>query len=202
MAAEAAAYSKNRKSFSLGLHLDLGEWMYRDGAWAPIYQVVPTDDAQAVKEELYHQLDTFRRLVGDDPTHIDSHQHVHRSEPTRSLLIEAAKMIGVPVRDINQDIKYCGEFYGQTGTGEILLESISVDALIKLLSNLQPGITELGCHPGLGDDLETMYRHERAIEVNGLCDPRVRAAIESEGIELCSFSSLPRARTFKEALHN
>ena len=26
----------------VGLHLDLGEWAYRDGDWVSLYQVVPT----------------------------------------------------------------------------------------------------------------------------------------------------------------
>jgi predicted glycoside hydrolase/deacetylase ChbG (UPF0249 family) len=48
----------------------------------------------------------------------------------------------------------------------------------------------LGCHPADGDDLNTMYRRERLEELRVLCDPRVRAAIQSMGIELRSFKNL------------
>src|SRR5437870_11469633 len=76
-AAEAVEYVRKRPGFSLGLHIDLGEWVYRDENWTPLYQVVPLDDVAAVKEEISRQLAAFRNLAGRDPTHIDSHQHVH-----------------------------------------------------------------------------------------------------------------------------
>jgi len=48
-------------------------------------------------------------------------------------------------------------------------------------------VTELVCHPGECEELQSSYRIERVIELETLCDPRVRPAIEDEGIELCSF---------------
>src|SRR5919199_1733575 len=77
-AGEAAAYARAHPALSLGLHVDLGEWAYRDGAWVQLYQVVPEDDRAAVAEELSRQLAAFRALVGRHPTHLDSHQHVHQ----------------------------------------------------------------------------------------------------------------------------
>jgi hypothetical protein len=50
-AAGAAAYARERPDLALGLHLDLGEWVYREGEWLPAYEVVPADDPQAVTEE-------------------------------------------------------------------------------------------------------------------------------------------------------
>lgn len=58
-------------------------------------------------------------------------------------------------------------------------------------TTLPPGLTELSCHPGYVTDLETMYRHERAAEVQVLCDPRIRAGLGAMGIELCSFRDRP-----------
>ena len=90
------------------------------------------------------------------------------------------------------DVRYCGDFYGQTSTGTPMLEAISVPNLIDILRRLEPGITELACHPGEGGDMDSIYRLEREAEVDALCDPRVRDAIESEGITLRSFSDVPR----------
>src|SRR5919112_5422834 len=112
-AAEAAAYVREYPDLGLGLHLDLGEWAYRDGNWVPVYEVAPADDAAAVAEEVAHQLAAFRRLVGRDPTHIDSHQHVHRWESARSVLVEVARELAVPLRDCSPKFRYCGDFYGQ-----------------------------------------------------------------------------------------
>jgi hypothetical protein len=86
-------------------------------------------------------------LFARGPTHLDSHQHVHREEPLRSVLLEAGRRLGIPVRDLAPGLVYRGDFYGQTAKGEPLPDAIAVDALLGLLSSLPPGITELGCHP-------------------------------------------------------
>lgn len=189
-AVEAAAYSREHPELSLGLHLDLGEWAYREGTWVPLYEVVPVDEMIAVADEVARQLDVFRRLLHRDPTHIDSHQHVHCREPVRSVVIRLARQLGVPLRQFSPEVRYCGDFYGQTVEGSPLHNVISVDGLIKILAALPLGVTELGCHPGEGNELDTMYCSERAEEVKVLCDPRIRAAIDVERIELCSFGEL------------
>jgi predicted glycoside hydrolase/deacetylase ChbG (UPF0249 family) len=188
-AESAAAYARAHPSLTLGIHVDLGEWAYRDGAWVPLYEVVPRNDRTRVTGEISHQLVEFRRLVGSQPTHIDSHQHVHRQEPVRSILFRMARHLGVPLRSYSRVVRYCGDFYGQTAEGSLLPELISVENLIAMLTALPGGFTELGCHPGLGNDFDTMYHTERTKEVNVLCDARVRTAIASLGIRLCSFSA-------------
>ena len=193
-AEHAAAYARDHPARSLGRHVDLSAWAYRDGAWAPLYQVVPAEDARAVRDEVSRQLAEFRRLTGIDPTHIDSHQHVHRDEPTRSILIDLAREIDVPLRHCCPDVTYCGEFYGQTAEGAALSGRVTTDALIGILAALPLGITELGCHPGIGEDLDTMYLKEREAEVGVLCDPRVRTALADLGIELRSFRRLEADR--------
>lgn len=193
-AVEAAGYSREHPELSLGLHFDLGEWIYRDDTWCPLYEVVSLDYAFAVREEMYRQLATFRSLVGRDPTHLDSHQHVHQHEPVRSTLVALASQLAVPLRHCATEVNYCGSFYGQTGNGFPLPEAISSDGLIEILPTLPLGYTELGCHPGLGTDLKSMYLNERSKELQTLCDPSVRAAISREGIDLCSFAKVKDAQ--------
>ena len=189
-AIEAAAYSREHPTLSLGLHVDLSEWAYRDETWVPLYEVVPAGDITAVAEEVSSQLATFRGLVGKDPTHLDSHQHTHLEEPVRSVVVEIARKLAVPLRHCSPKIRYCGEFYGQTAEGSPLLDAISVDGLINILATLPPGLTELCSHPGYPLGLDTMYCSERVVEVRTLCDPRVRAAVVAMGIELCSFGNI------------
>src|SRR5262249_54422351 len=86
--AEAAAdYARKHPKLSIGLHVDLGEWAYRQGKWMSLYEVVSRDNSAAVTEEVHRQLATFRNLMGREPSHIDSHQHVHRTDPLRSVLM-------------------------------------------------------------------------------------------------------------------
>jgi len=190
-AAPAAAYAQMHPALSIGLHVDLGEWAYRRGRWVTLYQVVTTDDRAAVSQELAHQLKVFRQLVGRNPTHLDSHQHVHRTEPVRSVLLEAAGEFGIPLRDCTPQIRYNGRFYGQFANGKTFRHPISIMGLVEILESLSPGITELGCHPGLDNDVDSMYRRERAVEVRTLCDPRVHEVLKLQDIELVSFKSLP-----------
>jgi chitin disaccharide deacetylase len=192
-AAAAAADSRKLPKLSLGLHVDLGEWRYRDGAWIALYEVVPLDDVNVVKEEVARQLATFNDLVGKRPTHMDSHQHVHLREPARAALCEVARFLDIPLRHFNPGVHYCGKFYGQTAEGLPLPDAISSHSLVAILRTLPDGVTELGCHPGKGNDLDldTMYRGERAQEVKTLCDPLLPTIMKSMEIELRSFGNLP-----------
>jgi predicted glycoside hydrolase/deacetylase ChbG (UPF0249 family) len=183
-AADAAAtYARTHPSLSVGLHVDLGEWAFLHGEWAALY-CVPGDPEKV----LLKQLQRFRELVGRDPTHLDSHQHVHRVEPLRSAMLALADHLEVAARELRGSIRYCGDFYGQDAAGEPLQAGISVNGLLGLLSSLQPGTTELGCHPGLDDDVDSMYGRERRREVETLCDPRIRRHLSLTGIRLVSFA--------------
>ena len=186
-AAEAAAsWARERNWFSLGLHLDLAEWQFRDGEWNTLYEVVPLDDTRAVHAEIDRQVAAFRAMVGANPTHIDSHQHLHREEPARAAALRWARTLGVPLRHFSEAC-YVGSFYGQTTEGDAYAEGITVENLRALLERLESGVTELGCHPGFDDGLATVYAAERAQEVRVLCDARIAETLLQFEIELCSF---------------
>ena len=186
-AAEAAAYATRRPELSVGLHFDISEWRYSHGEWRPFYIVVDADDRSAVERELRVQLAAFERLMNRPPTHLDSHQHVHNSEPVRSVLLEAAITLDVPLRGCTPGLAYRGDFYGQLGRGEAFPEGIESAQLKTTLESLSPGWSELGCHPGYVEDLDSTYRWEREKEVRVLCDPELQVVLEQLGIRLCSF---------------
>jgi predicted glycoside hydrolase/deacetylase ChbG (UPF0249 family) len=186
----AAAAAGSRPRLAIGLHVDLGEWVHTNASWTPTYERVSLTDEQAVRHEVERQLKAFRRLLGREPTHLDSHQHVHRSAPVKTVLAEIAAELAIPLRHFFPSIRYCGDFFGQSNTGEQHLEALSVGALAGILGNLPRGTTELACHPGYAYDLATSYREERELEVQTLCDPRVRAAITANALDLGSFADL------------
>ena len=190
VAREAIARAKDLPQLGLGLHVDLGEWTCRDGEWHELYRVVDPEDAAAVEAEFRRQVESFISLVGRKPTHLDSHQHIHRQEPARSIVLACGAELGVPVRHFAPRVRYCGEFYGQYGNGQPWPNAITIEGLLATISLLPPGVTELACHPGFDDDLSTMYAKERRIEVATLCDPRVRALIVEHGIELITFADI------------
>ena len=192
-AVDAGRYARSQPELAVGLHVDLGEWSYVDSDWIAEYEVVDTADEQAVSHELTAQLLRFAELTGRRPTHLDSHQHVHGAEPVRSVLRHAAECLGVPLRGCDERIAHRGDFYGQDGRGASYPELITVSAFDRIVASLPSGWTELGCHPAEGDDLPAgMYREERALELEVLCDPGARSSLTRHGIALRSFAELPR----------
>jgi predicted glycoside hydrolase/deacetylase ChbG (UPF0249 family) len=187
-AAAAAKLAHEHRGLAIGLHLDIAEWRFEAGEWRLSYERCDPEDPAAVEAECRGQLDAFRELCGRDPTHLDSHQHTHRSEPVASVAARLAAELSAPLRD--RGIRYEGGFYGQTGKGEPYPEGIEPEHLVELIEALPPGGTELGCHPGLGADTASPYEVERERELGALCDPRVAAAIERAGVELRSFADL------------
>lgn len=191
-AASAVEMAKQHPSLSVGLHLDLCEWIYEEDEWQLRYEVVPLTNPAAVAAEIERQLVVFRDLTGGSPTHIDSHQHVHRTEPIQSHVLRVASELRVPVRHADTRVRYCGEFYGQSDKGHPYHEGITVEAALKILRELPDGVTEMACHPAAVPESTSVYRNERVIEYETLCDPRLREALKAEKIELRSFRDFER----------
>lgn len=182
-AADAVARAAGCPRLAIGLHLDLGEWIYETARWRSVYERCDPGDAVAIEEECRAQLALFRELTGRDPTHLDSHQHVHDSGPTADVAQRLATELGVPLRAVT--IPYEGGFYGQDGKGRPYPESIRPDGLVDLIESLPPGWTEIGCHPAAGP-VPSSYDGERRIELRTLCDERVREALAATGVDLRS----------------
>ena len=131
-------------------------------------------------EELERQLARFRELAGREPTHVDSHHHVHRDPRLEPAFVAFGEEYALPLRD--HDARHCGGFYG--------LEQVGVERLLGILEQIDEGVTELGCHPGYADGLKSSYTSEREHELRTLTDARVRAKVEELGIELIGWNGL------------
>jgi predicted glycoside hydrolase/deacetylase ChbG (UPF0249 family) len=175
---------------AIGLHIDLGEWIYERGEWIQAYLHCDTEDRDAVEAECRAQLERFHALLGRDPSHLDSHQHVHESEPVAGVAEALAAELGVPLR--NRAIRYEGGFYGQSGKGEAFPEGIAPERLAALVRELPPGWTEIGCHPAAAPVPTSSYDAERQVELRTLCDPSIREALNVTNVKLCSFAQVNR----------
>jgi predicted glycoside hydrolase/deacetylase ChbG (UPF0249 family) len=192
-AADAASYARSNRRISVGLHVDLGEWIRRNDQWEPLYAVVDLEDRAAVVEHVRLQLAQFGDLVGRIPTHLDSHQHVHRDEPVRSVMLDVARELDVPLRHFTTAVRYCGQFYGQERHGEDAHEAIGVDRLVDLVAQLDAGVTELCCHPGADLQEGEQYGRARPAELATLCNATVRRAVSAHAIRLRTFHGLRAA---------
>jgi chitin disaccharide deacetylase len=185
-AEQAVAAAAAHPALAIGLHVDLAEWVCVDGRWRAAYEVVEIADPVAVAAELERQLERFRALTGRDPTHLDSHQHVHRAEPVRSIMGARAKELRVPLRH-HGHVRYCGAFYGQGRGGAALPDAITPAALVALIEGLPDGATELCCHPAAAASPGLAYGAERLRELEALCHADVRAAVARSGVRLGTF---------------
>jgi predicted glycoside hydrolase/deacetylase ChbG (UPF0249 family) len=187
-AEEAAAYARRQPELDVGLHVELQERRPRRRPWSRAKHPAPAHH-EDVKGAVESQLRRFRELMGEDPSHLDSHRHGHRHEPARSVLRDLTGRLGVPLRESDERIRFCGDFYGQRD-GRPWPEGIQPAALVELIESLAPGVTELCTHPGYPDDVDEHYKRERAVEVDTLCELSVRQAIDRLQIKLITFREL------------
>lgn len=197
-AAPALRAVANHPALSVGLHLDFGEWAPRDGDWFVTDDVVAIDDEAAVEREARAQLERFRQLAGRSPTHIDSHQHVHREGVPHQVATRLATELGVPLRGHHPEVRFCGSFYGRSNDGSPFPAGITVGNLVRIINELPPGLTELACHPGEAGLDDPLYGPERAQELRALCDARVGDAIAAADVTIVSFHDAVSGRTRTE----
>ncbi|MBV9605554.1 MAG: ChbG/HpnK family deacetylase [Solirubrobacterales bacterium] len=172
-ATEAAALAEQHPALSVGLHF------VEDGPGI--------DDPAHVAREFARQLGRFRELMGAEPTHVDSHHHVHvRRLSTFAPLVAP---LGVPLRGDGR-VPYVGAFFAHPEPGVVDHDRIREPFLLRLLGEIpaDAGFTELGCHPGLvTDELSSSYTHEREIELGVLTAPDLPARIDGLGLVLANY---------------
>jgi len=173
---DAARSAAGHQALSIGLHF------VDDGS-------ADLDDPDQAARSFRAQLERFRELTGRDPTHVDSHHHVHTWSRARlatfSRLVEP---LGVPLRGQGR-VAYVGAFWGQWEPGVTKLRHVRRPFLLHLIrAKVRDGFTELGCHPArITGDFSSSYLDERAVELATLTEPGLREAVTALGVEIVSF---------------
>ena len=182
---EAVRLAREHPDLSVGLHVNFTNEAQR---------LIDLDDEAACRRELWDQYRRFTDLTGHRPTHLDSHQHVHRHGMRLPLFEELADAEGLPLRD-HPPVVFKGGFYAQWEYGISDPSKVSLADLERILhEELGEGIYEFCCHPGYFDPaFEAVYHLDREHELKTLTDPALPAFLEGEGIRLISFAELPAA---------
>lgn len=182
---EAVRLALAHPDLSVGLHVNFTNEAQR---------LIDLDDESACRRELEDQYRRFTDLMGRRPTHLDSHQHVHRHPMRRPLFEEVADAEGLPLRD-RPPVVFKGGFYAQWEYGVCDPGKVSLPALERIIhEELGEGIYEFCCHPGYFDPaFEAVYHLDREYELKTLTDPGLPLFLEAERIRLTSFRELPQA---------
>ena len=170
-----------------------------DGSfWRPSELLARPIDRREALMEYRAQFARARELIGREPTHIDTHHWVHDHPALSWAVCELAVETGAAARTHTPEQRDEYRAKGVRTPDHFTREfqhpgHIEVADLLSLLSRLEEGVTELMCHPGEPDPeliATSAYARERPIELAALTDPRVRAALESQGITLTTFADL------------
>lgn len=144
------------------------------------------DDPDHAAREFAAQLERFRALMRSEPTHVDSHHHVHmRRMASFEGLVQP---LGVPLRGDGR-VQYLGAFFAHPRRGVVEPDRIREPFLLRLLeTEVRSDFVELGCHPGrVTAELRSSYGLEREVEIETLTAARLRAKLEDLGLALASY---------------
>jgi predicted glycoside hydrolase/deacetylase ChbG (UPF0249 family) len=143
--------------------------------------------------------------AGLRPTHLDTHKHAHMLPQVASAVAAVSREFGIPWVRRPLDFALAGpliaSIYRRAGcrmtdhfAGYRLTGKLDSRAVVSLVAELRPGVTELMCHPGFcGGELRassSRLKESRQRELEALTAPEVRAAVAAAGVTLTSYRSL------------
>jgi chitin disaccharide deacetylase len=207
---DAAAMLAAAPRLGIGLHLNItrgcpvappgavGGLLGRNGQFLGAPQALPAQLRRtAVQAEFQAQVDTFIRAFGYLPQHLDTHHHVHQLPIVLEVLLDLAAALQLPVRSLDAPMRAAITAQGLASPAHFLGDAgnepfWTVTRLLATIQELQPGVTELMCHPGYFDDAiaYSRYGRQRDVERQTLCSPEVAAKLQQQGIQLVTYAAL------------
>jgi len=167
-----------------------------------------------VEEELVAQVARVRE-AGIAVRHLDSHQHVHLHPALFPIVLRVARRFGIgavraarrvmPLRGLRpcllalvarrswRALRDAGLRSPDTLLGAAETGRLDEARLLRLLSRLPPGTSELVCHPGtgavaIGAAYPWGFQWDR--EVEALTSPQVRETLTRQGVRLATYAEL------------
>ena len=187
----AAQLSRSTPELAVGMHfvLTLGEplsampGLTRDGRLGKwIWQQAEEDSLplEEIAHELACQYHRFVELFGHEPTHIDSHHHVHMFAQIYPIVAAFAREKGIALR-IDRQVA------AQSG-----LEAVSEELFLQTLdASIARGerSLEVMCHPAYVDRIimGSAYCYPRLDELDVLTSASLKAAVADRGYRLGTY---------------
>ncbi|HDR2843532.1 TPA: chitin disaccharide deacetylase [Enterobacter sichuanensis] len=185
---------------TLGMPLSAMPGLTRDGQLGKWIWEMAEQDALPLEEiarELDCQFNRFVDLFGREPTHIDSHHHVHMIPAIFPLVAEFAQRKGVAMR-VDRDVRglpayavattegFSSAFYGDA-IDEALFLKVLDDSAARGERSL-----EVMAHPAFVDNTvrKSAYCWPRLAELDVLTSASLKYAIAERGYRLGTFRDL------------
>lgn len=204
----AAQLSREAPELGVGMHfvLTLGRplsampGLTRDGQLGKWIWELAEQDALPLEEiarELDCQYNRFVDLFGREPTHIDSHHHVHMIPAIFPLVADFAQRKGVAMR-VDRDVRGLPDFAVTTTEGfssAFYGEEIDEALFLKVLNDSAARgerSLEVMAHPAFVDNTvrKSAYCWPRLAELEVLTSPSLKYAIAERGYRLGTFGDL------------
>lgn len=210
-AEHAAELSRTLPSLATGMHfvLTLGEpltampGLTREGKLGKwLWQMAEEDTLplEEIRRELAAQYVRFVALFGCEPTHIDSHHHVHMIPQIFPLVAEFAKEKGVAMRvdralarrdgldagGLRSSDAFSSAFYGESISESLFMQVLDDSAAAGEKS------LEVMCHPAFVDNtiMGSAYCYPRLAELEVLTSAALEQAIAQKGYRLGTYRDL------------
>jgi len=148
-------------------------------------------EAAEVEKEWRAQIEKIKD-AGVEPTHLDTHHHINRFEPMRTVMVELARFYGLPVRNN----------FSMPEAGDLRTTDLFVDDPRILLEDREKikarfkdaGSVEIMCHPAYLDKPlldRSDYTYNRTEEAEGLMLAALREKLSvKNGFKLISYHGL------------
>jgi chitin disaccharide deacetylase len=166
-------------------------------------------DGAALEKELFGQVGLIRDY-GINPTHLDSHQHLHLLPSVRKITCEIAKKFNIKwirlpssgsagLQDMGvnllsralrsgakqQKLRFTDHFLGFQERGKMNEEKLSL-----ILQRLKPGLAEMMVHPGYDASGKYDWDYHWEDEIKALTSEKIKKIIKEQGITLTTFKEM------------
>jgi predicted glycoside hydrolase/deacetylase ChbG (UPF0249 family) len=156
-----------------------------------ITSLFSTEELLILQEEIRDQIEEFKALSGQLPSHLDYHFGLHFLPDVMFIYLMVSIQYKLPVRwgvqyagrnpIVLAPARLCDRFRG--------VKNGSIETFTDLLQEPWEGVLEVLCHPGYftPNGLFDSYNQEREYELKILTDPRLKTEIKQMGIKLVNY---------------
>lgn len=148
---------------------------------------------EQVQLELHRQISRLQSL-GYQPTHLDSHHHIHAYPDILPVVAALAYTLSVPVRAVDDSMRQVLQQAGISSPTHFSMafygKGVSNDTLIELIESCPGGVLEIMTHPGYNSaQLPSSYR-SRELELQTLLSPRWREYLAVHKIPIIGYKAI------------